>query len=248
MEKDIDYQLSYEGDRIVAHGYINQIDGVNLKIKKTLPPDNIEANNEIPEAQVILIENMTNEIALQETGENEYILPINTTLINGADYSIKVSAPKLPEITSTKQILFDPIEIDDANIEGFPESIKKIITVKFTNPVIGNGYYIKYFFYLNDEVIETNDYSLFFDPYSIITPKTTGTQQYTFEENVEYYDQIELILYTLSEDIIQYAKSYDEYSYIYEDPFYDYIIPVHSNNNDGYGLFASYAYDRIVIF
>lgn len=248
MEKDIDYQLSYEGDKIVAFGYINQTDGINIKIKKTLPPDNLEGNNEIANAQVLLIENMTNEIILQETDDNVYILPNNTNLDNLSNYSIKITAPNLPEVTSTKQTLFSPVIINDTYVEEIPDSNKKILSVKFNNPVIDTGYYIKYYFYQNDEIVETNDDSVFFEPYSVIIPKTTGTQLYTYDVYLENYDKVEIILYTLSEDIIHYAKSFDEYSYIYEDPFYDYIIPVHSNIINGYGLFASYAFDKKIIY
>ncbi|HIP47818.1 MAG TPA: DUF4249 family protein [Lutibacter sp.] len=241
-EKTIDYAAFYEGDKIVVHGFVNLEKGVRVFVKKTLAPDNINGNDKIVNAKVYLHENGNKILSLESENDYFFVTPNSFFVDPNYKYHISVESPTLSNVYSKQQQIPQITSIDSLKlvVKEYEPSFLKLY---YNNQSIDNGYYLKIYEYQEGIIVDSLDYSSsLFDPYNLITHKTTGVKSYKYRTSSEI-DSLKVILHTLSPDLIEFCTSYQSYDWTSEDPFYEYTYPVFSNIENGYGLFASFSFD-----
>jgi len=241
-EKTIDYVVFYEGDKIVVNGFVNMEKGVRVFVKKTLPPDNINGNDRIVNAKVYLYENGNKILSLESENDYFFVSPNSFSVKPNYKYHISVESQTLSNVYSQQQQIPQATPIDSLKLVT-KEYEPSFLKLYYNNQSIDNGYYLKIYEYQEGIIIDSLDYSnSLFDPYSLITHRTSGVKSYRYRTS-EDIDSIQVKLYTLSSDLIEFCTSYQSNDWTSEDPFYEYTYPVFSNIENGYGLFASYSLD-----
>lgn len=241
-ERVIDYTTFYEGDKIVVHGFINQEKGVKIVVKKTLPPDNINGNDTLVDAKVYLYENGNRILSLESENSYFFVTSNSFSVEPNHKYHISVESQTLTNVHSKQQEIPQTTPIDSLKLitKEYGGSFLKLY---YNNKSIDQGYYLKIYEYQEGIIVDSLDYSSsLFDPYNLITHKTTGIKSYSYRTSSEI-DSFQVKLYTLSPDLIEFCESCQSNGWSSEDPFYEYTYPVFSNIENAYGLFASYSFD-----
>jgi hypothetical protein len=249
LSKEIDYETIYEGDKIVIHGFINTLDGVNLIVKKTVSPDNVTANDKLNEINIVLYEDCKKVQSLIAINEYLYSTPTKFVPKLGSYYYIEAVSQGLPKVFSLPQPIFSPVEIDSLYLVIDNLTYYANLIVSFNNnPKLGASYYLKVQ-YFHDGVIDSSRVgSEIFNPFGLIDNTVNGLN--TIEEQVgriSEFDSLRVELYTLSPDLTKFLQSFKKYDSSVEDPFFEQTYPVFTNIENGYGIFASYSYTTRII-
>lgn len=245
---EIDYKTIYNGDKIIVHGFISPQTGVQVIIKKSVPPNNLNASDTVNNAVITLYQNGTKLCELNKKSSYLFTSDSNLTIDSNSNYYIKAKADNLETILSCSQPIFEPVKIDSMRLIIDTNSYNSHIAVSFYDKKeFGETYYLKLLNYKNG-VIDTSSYREIFNPFGIIENTTKGVN--TICEQTDYhteFDSIRVELYTLSPDLGLFLKSEQNYDDSKDDPFYEITYPVYSNITNGYGVFASYSiYSEII--
>lgn len=251
MVKEIDYDTVYEGDKIVVHGFISPQDGVQIIVKKTVPPNKVNADDRLEHAIIDLYEDGINVESLIVV--NDYLYTTHSKFLPkvGSLYYISVEASGMPKAVSAPQTIIFPSEIDSLYIKV--EELTRfgnLIVSFYDNQLYEQAYYIKPFYFIEGTINSTRSVgSEIFNPYGLIDKTVFGVNSIEYPVgHISNFDSIRVELYTLSSDLKKYLKSIQYYESSKEDPFFEQTYPVFSNISGGYGIFASYSYTyRIIV-
>jgi hypothetical protein len=248
LSKEIDYETTYDPPKLIVHGFISINDGVQVIVKKTVEPDKINNDDKVADAVVHLYKNDTEFIKLKKENDYLYVTDSLNFISYGDNYQVRVEASGFRQVSSNFQILPNPPVID---------SVKLLIDVTYFSNLIVNfdnnysekeSFYITVIYYLDGKIEETMTTYEKFNPYSMlkhIKPQSNSVEYQT--GHASYFDSLKVELYVLSEDLSRFLISQQNYEYSKEDPFYAQTYPVYSNIAGGYGIFASYSYNSIII-
>ena len=258
-EKTIKYDMSYQGDRIVVHALLNE-NGIKAYVNKTVSPNAVEDDNTLENVSVALYENDVFLFFLEEEYNDFYISPKSFKPSFEKYYQIKIKAENLPEAYSSKQYLLNSVSLDTAyySIQENNESIYRLI-YSFKDPInISNYYSGRFYSFANGKNADSATYKEFINPYEvfndnnfngdnkIINKELFKTVQ--LQDGLDYpVDSVQIVLFSLSDDLYLFLSSIVNYETTQEDPWYEQPDVVYSNITDGFGIFASFATDTIML-
>ena len=250
VESFVEYQLDYDGDRIVIVGMLAHTGEGKILVRKSLHPQDPQGDDMLYNANVDLYQNGEYYTGLIESQTGEFILPSGVSINPGKAYYLVVNAEGFPEAETIPQILPPSVCFDTVFFET------KYAKYCFTDPMDTTNYYaIKMLEYFKGSDV-TEKIQEFINPYDVFTEADYSEQICYFREiyghkkyyvaNNEFYDSLAkdsvvLKLVNLSEGIYQYSNSVKDYEYTRGDPFFD-LAPIYSNVSGGYGIFGMYSY------
>ncbi|MCQ2203177.1 MAG: DUF4249 domain-containing protein [Bacteroidales bacterium] len=232
IEKYIDYEKYYDGDKIAVHAYLSSSRGMVASIHKTLPPDNPNGNDKLQDARLFLLSGGHRIAeATTENGEKYIIKANELCLSNDALYSIEVECSGFEVISSDAMRLPAEVKIDSL------VSDELFCYLYINNPSASNGYSLtKHRFRHAKEQGRSSLYYL--NPQYETLP--AGVYQWNLAID-EYYDSICYDLFLYSPELIEMMDSRQAYNDSYDDVFAEYPNFIKSNIHGGYGLFATYS-------
>lgn len=248
LTKEIDYDTIYDGDKIIVHGFISAMDGINVIVKKSVSPDNVTGVDQLNDGSIDLYEDGIKVQSL--VAVNDYLYSTSTLFSpkSGSSYHIEAVSQGLPPVISLSQPIFLPVEIDTLYLKIDELTYYTNLIVSFNNNLHFDAFYLKVFYYINREIDSSRIESEIFNPFSLIENTTNGLN--VIEKQVGHisgFDSLKVELYTLSPDLTEFLQSFKKYESSKEDPFFEQTYPVFTNIEGGYGIFASYSYTTRII-
>ena len=244
LQKEIDYEnIENYVPKIIVNGTVGLEDGVNIIVKKTTSPSNVNENDILSEVAVFLYKSKTDSIALKREGDYLFSLDSIPYVTSNQQYLLKVRADNLDEIHSDNQEVLPMPVIDSLEIiDSFPKRLK----VYFNNEYEENqAYSLEILSFINGKI---DTFAMKEGVYDIIDNIKKGTN--TVERNINSFsesDSLRIELHLLSKDLVQYVNSVKNYEGSVEDPFYPQPFLVYSNINGGYGIFGADSYSSVVL-
>ena len=242
-EIETELDIPYKGDFLVLHGFICQDEGVRLFLQKTVPHSCATCSDSVSNAVVSLYENETYLFDLNTDDGYWYHSPSSFSPSIGNEYYIKAEAYKIPTAVTSSVSLMQMVSIDTAYIEATENRYRKKIRYRFSDIPNEQNYYMV-------QVISGNgnEDRFMWDKFSVFN-KVIGDEVANNGiiegETIHFVGDddhdVELILYHLSPQLVQYIFSREENFFSEDDPFSEYPVPVFNNINKGYGFFGSYA-------
>lgn len=234
IEKEIQYDIDYEGDKIVVNGTISNQEGVKVWVNKSLKPTQVNDSYLLSNVKVKLFENNHFLMDLGTEDNQEFETPIDFLPNINGKYHLEVEADGCPKAVSNQQIIFDSPSIDSIQVSHENNSLY----IYFKNTSLDEAYLVK-------TIDEEDEY--LFNLYDIYYPEQTGLQVIKYNFYGEVGSEITVRLYKLSPDFIEFAKSYRNYSSTFSDSFFEVIYKVYTNIQNGYGIFSSVSYNEVEI-
>lgn len=246
-EVETELEIPYKGNFFVLHGFIDQYEGVRLIVQKTLPHSCTNCSDSVSNAVVSLFENGTYLFDLNTDDGYWYHSPSTFLPAMGNVYQIKAQSDKIPTAISSSVGLMQRVSIDTAYIESDDNPFRLKINYRFCDIPDERNHYIVRIVSGDDDKYMLNNLFLY---NSIIGDEVA--QNGIIEGEKIYYcngetDKVKVILYHLSQSLVQYIYSRNENFYSENDPFNEYPVPVFTNISNGYGVLGAYATDVYTI-
>lgn len=146
LVREVDFNPYYDGGKIIIHGFISQNDGVQVQVNKTVPVNNTEIADYLPDAQIILFADNIPQFNLIQADSGFFVSPDNTDLFEDVAYKIKVITKDYGVAESGIQYILPGISIDSLTYK------KDTITWKGE----------KLLYYFNDPYKTSNYYSFYY--------------------------------------------------------------------------------------
>lgn len=251
----VDYDFPDYQKRIAVTGFIGLGNRAEVYVSTSHLPLSLEKDS-IYDAEVSLFADGKLVKNLIMESDSVYVTHDFLPEVDKA-YSIKVNIEGFPEATSRSEIIPPPVKID--SVICF-KNIEKEILVKtyFSDPAVKNYYAIKYIRSYNDTLVSETD-----TKYSIVNPgvaiddKLFNSKNYFYEIKLNlnagrfnnkpvFYNQLEVILFSLSKAGYEFFNSLDEMDLTNQD-MYNSPTVIQSNILNGYGIFSSYSTDTLKI-
>lgn len=251
VESEIEYPFKYAGDKLVVHALIEGKIKIEAYITKTVPPDKVNADNYVKNANVELFANDEYVCRLIEMDSSHFVTPDNINLKYDVAYRLKINGEDLKEATTNRQYLIKPVLIE--KLYTVTDKSLFYYCEFFDSEQLNDNYYFRYFRYYNGINYSLESYHEIFNPYGLIPDKDFNGQKKIIIEEVpkKMYingerlspDSTQVYLYTISTDLAKFLQSIQDYEATQDDAWYEFPLPVFSNIENGYGIFASYSYD-----
>lgn len=248
LKKEVsDISPYYQGDKLVVHGYLSENDGLVLTVRKSLPPNTPNASDVVDDARAILYLNNNEIYELVRIDSMHYVLPQGVVLSSEKTYRLVVESgmygmvcsdiQKIPAANASSSIKVDKTRPSFVFISAFD-----------TMPDIA-GYYVKIKEYPgSDEYVFSEDE--FFSSYSLIEKDNSGMvkKEMYLDSDFTELDSMEVCLYSLSEQTVCFLQSFKDYETTEGDVFYEFVAPVYSNIEGGYGFFGAYGVSKKMFY
>lgn len=254
LEKEIDYDVYYAGDRIVVQGFIGKSVGVRAHVVKSLSPIQRDVPNYIPDAVVWLDADGKPYAQLAETDSSFFEAPSDLELFSGVAYTLRVEAPGLTSVVSTPQKLVEPMLVDTVFVSRkLYNSGKWFLGIWLQNDLNVHDYFtyeVHVFQGGEDQVYSEGNKRI-----SDIRNDLSYNQaiiQFEYQANMSLpytssdgekhgtpIDSVQVKAVTVSSEYYDFWESLKDYDQAYGDEFQEKIFPVKSNITNGYGFFCS---------
>jgi len=149
-EKEVEYKIEFEGEKLVVYGFINLQDTVKVHVSKTLPVFKDRTGDLfISNAEVLLFEDNQLLEQLTHSGQGNYISPSGLKPVRDKAYHIEVSAQGLPSVKSSAEtipssLLINELEFVDSirsSSQSSGETLTFLFNLVFDDPILENNYY-----------------------------------------------------------------------------------------------------------
>lgn len=246
QNKEIDFDIPFEGEKIVLYGYITPDTFPYIEVLKTQPVIQETPDYEPEPENVIALlyeEDILIDTFVLPFPESAIWIAPHTVIKPNLDYRISVESEEL-EVLSEPVQTPEKVIIDSLAYEFAADSSEIFMQVFLTdpNPQKENYYFVNYTKFKNGEKLNRNplafrsslsDTELEISPNSLIR-----------EESIVDADEIVIKLYHVSEEFVLF---YDR-AYGNEDQLgnqHSTQLPPWTNVNGGYGVVGSYQVDSI---
>jgi hypothetical protein len=146
-EKELGYDLPYEGDRFVVYGVLSPDEIVSVQITKTYPPTGKYLFEDIDYATVALYEDSIFVENLRHQGKGVYVSASKRKPETGKSYFVRVTAEGFPEAVTRPEKIPVPVRIDEYDFSEKISSIRhtdyptRKLTFTFTDDPATEDYY-----------------------------------------------------------------------------------------------------------
>lgn len=245
IEKTIDYDTFYDGDMMILNAFLSVEDGLKATLKKSLAPDNVNGNYKVADATVTLWcgDEM---IATAETKNNVdfVVLPSSVSLNHHDSYHVEAVSQSLGRIYSDAMMIPEPIEVVKTTVERYGEEVPEgedgDLMLWFDNKSATTAYAWESVGFKRGKEKRDNwlGFIRWYKNYGIGMGACVAGHTYRSVHSM--YDSVRYDLLTLSDEIVKFCDSKDDYSHTYDDVFYERPYPVYTNMHGGYGFFGTY--------
>lgn len=236
IEKEIDYDAYYDGDKLVVHCYLSDSNGLVASVHKTLPPDSPRKSNVVNDARLWLMAG--NDTLAEATTDDHELYRINAqklSLDNETEYWIIVSSNKYGCAYSDRMKIPQSVAIDTLEYDGYgsvyiyfvnaePEECYKVQKSEYrrgSKDSFWGEYYMTAFYEKNFAV-----------GYTCINAQVSS-----------FYDSVRYELLHLSPELAVIFDSWRDNHSSSDDVFSEYVYPVIENIHGGHGFFGTYSSD-----
>jgi hypothetical protein len=248
LTKEIDYSTTGKSDWIVINGFISKEYGVNVVVKKTVPPNQLQANDIIENANVWLYINNKAFARLIKIDEYHYSLPPDSIdFTPDARYSIHVDAIGMESASSgVQQLLVSKLEIDTVYIVRDTIKWDTRLFIEFDDDPANKNYYAIAIDYFKDG--QNSDHQ----SEEIVSKRTFSDEGYglriktSYQHRYEVFDSIQVRLFSVSSEYHRFISSYWDYEISYGDYNYETQYVVDTQIENGFGFFASYEVSKFI--
>lgn len=253
ITKTIDYDIDYSPDKITITGFIGSGNRAEVYISTSHPPLS-QVPDSVFDAEVSLYED--GEYVGNLTGKGPLFVTEAFTPKPGNSYTVKASMDGYPDAFSEPEIIPFPVQLD--TVKYILNSDREIyLSTYFTDPPGKNYYALKYILSYNDTLFNKTLSQTPLMNTAVFDDKLFENSEFRHERKLSlsagrynnksiFFNTIYIVQYSITESGYKYYKSLSEADYTNGDMF---TIPsvIHSNINDGYGIFAAYSTDTIKI-
>lgn len=245
MQKEISFDDQFKPN-LILHGYFSPQDGIDLIVKKAIPPNQVDNNDTVVDAKVYVHKNMEDYIELHSSNNYTYTYKNTGFITEGELYYIRVITAEFGEVISDKELIMSKPKIDSISINQF-EIGHFFLHLEFNNIYAKKyGYSIMYKFFRNGDVLEYNEDNSYpkFSFSNSINDVKIGKNIVDTDIPLYYdeFDSIMVDLYLLSPNFQEFITSSDNYEYTRGDPFFPRTYPIFTNINKGKGIWGAYNY------
>lgn len=253
ITKTIDYDIDYSPDKIVITGFIGSGNRAEVYISTSHQPLS-QATDSVFDAEVSLFED--GEYVGNLTGTGPLFVTEAFTPKPGKSYSVKASMNGYPDAFSEPEIIPSPVQLD--SVKYILNSEREIyLSTYFKDPLGKNYYDLKYILSYNDTLFNKDRLQTPLINTTVFDDKLFENTEFRHERQLSLsagrynnkniqFNTIYVVLFSVTQSGYKYYKSLNEADYTNGDM---YTIPsvIHSNINEGYGVFAAYSTDTIKI-
>jgi hypothetical protein len=248
LTKEIDYETLDFTSKIVVNGFISKENGLNVFVKKNVPPNTPNADDKIESPRVSLIANEQEIAILEKSNESEYILHSDANMASDILYRVKVEADGMETVISEGQQFLTKNVLDTVYLVRGSNNYANYIYLEFedNNPP-GENFYTYTVEYYNKGVTESGN--TYFPPlwaYSDGGFSNNRVINFSRIFSMEF-DSAKVLLYTVPKFYYDFLQSYAEYEISCQSYFFETVYPVISNIENGFGFFISYEVDAYTI-
>ncbi len=233
LEKEIDSIFVYGGDKIVVKGFISKEDGVHINLKKTVNPTNSNTNDILGNTTVKLFKNNTFYSEIPRLDDYHFALNDLVDMQYNDSFYIEVNAEGLEKVNSTPQIIFPKTSISNISFDTLQDKVQ----IQFYKNLKDEKFILQQKYYSDSKIIGFNERKIF--------NENTGLEHIVSNFNNRGSDSIQIKLIKLSPDYFRFIESLEYYDYTFDNSFFETVTPVYSNIQSGYGIFGSYAFDKV---
>lgn len=238
IEKEIDFSMYYDGDKLAVRGYLSQTDGLVVSVHKTLSPTTPQKSNVVRDVTVwLMADNDTIAEATTKDHELYLINAENIKLDNSTKYWICVSSQSMGTVYSDNMPLPSAVAIDSISHS------ERHKLLNFSNPDVGNCYIVRKLEY--KKKWEYNSSEKYFVARYYDTGFPVGATSIKIMDGF-MFDSIRYELITLSPEYISFIDSWNNNHDTYDDIFSEYIYPVNENIHGGHGFFGTFGSSTIM--
>ncbi len=268
--KEINYELDFEGERIVVNSFFSSNNGFAGSVSKTVSPtgETIYENLKLDNALFVVFENGSPFDTLQFLGDGWYEGRKHPS--HGRQYDIAVSKSGLETATSSFQILPKEFEIEIMNVrrnniaplnKGFPTMDFELLIKD--NGLEKNYYFVEATLIINGEA--SSNFNFWLPGKSDFSADPCQTDEFFFPDDCfngqnyslklgmetksldqEIAQDVEISVKGISQDYYEYLKSNRPQPEGFEVPFTEPNF-IFSNIKNGYGIFGGFSENKIII-
>lgn len=244
LTKEIEYEANFNTHWIVINGFINENDGANVIVKKTVLPNTPDSNDYLDSPAVSLICNDQIIATLTEYEKYKYKADDSLKFDSDAIYKIKVVADGLGTAVSEGQQLCSKTVIDTVYLIRDTVNWANYLYIEFDDQVTENNYYTYNVVYYNNGESYSSILQYFLPLWVFSDEGFTGRiKKYQKLSSLEF-DSAKVVLYTVPEFYYQFIQSYSDYEISNQIYYYETTYPVETNINNGFGFFIGYGKDE----
>lgn len=243
LTKEIDYETLGYTPKIIINGFISNENGVNVMVKSTVSPSELNASDYLASATVYLYEGDNLLAELVETDSSKYELAENIQLKSNVAYHLKVEAEGYETAISADQYLLTKVAIDTVYVANDTINWAKYIYVDFYDKLKEYNYYALDLQYYSNGVKESSPN--YFIPMNAFNDEgyTSALIRSYYKINGSQFDSVKIYLYTIPKVFYDFVESFFDYEMNYGDYDSEFIFTVTTNITNGYGVFSSYEVD-----
>lgn len=268
--KEIDYELNFEGEKIVVNSFFSSNDGFEAFVSKTASPNGtvIFDSLKLNDAIIIVYENDIPFDTLQSLGEGHY--QGNKYPSMGNRYALSVAHSEFETATASNQELPLDFEmnISDKRINHVLPKNEDFPTLDFNLSITDaaaerNYYFIKAYLIIDGSV--RSNFNFWLPNQSEFAADPCQTDEFFFPDDCfngqelllnmametqtldeEKAQQVEVVVKSISKDFYEYLKSNRPQPEGFEVPFTEPNF-LFTNIKNGYGIFAGFSENRVII-
>lgn len=244
FKKETDYYEKFDIPNLITHGYICPQYGVQVIVKKSTSPSDVNGDDRVFNASVFLHKSKTEFIKLRQVTDYLFESDSLSFIEVNKSYYIRIESNEFGESISSCETILTTPQIDSVKIVTEP---KDVVNVYFNNNYSTGESFILETYNYRDGKIEATDVIEKFNPYDMLKYVQVGHN--AMEVSLTGYKQIDsvlIVLHVLSPDLSKFLISQQNYDLSNGDPFFPQPYPVFSNIKGGYGIFAAHSYHTVI--
>jgi len=264
-EEEIKYNIFKYEKKLIVQGYISSDSKIVVKVGKSLPPltnftDTIDIS--VKEVRIKVIANDIPLFLLQEQGTGYFVSPDTFIANKHTKYQLEVTAEGFPSVISEPVYLPIMPQIDSVSILTINELDN--IQLKFYDYDINKNYYYfqRYIYHNGNKEIEDffngekSSDPIFYSSKIIYDNMFNGKNYeirdlfptfFTYNDDTVKADSIKVTLYTLSDELVKYLESLNEWDLTKDDMWQEIPVQIFSNIRGGYGIFYSFSRKSVTL-
>lgn len=247
--------IPYGGDKFVLQGFISENEGAWAVITRTTDPNDPTDDSKVNNIKVLLFENNKFISELKETKSSYYSTDV--TIKSNTKYHITVEGMNLPKLTTPQVEVMPFVKIQNAKLVK-QDSFVAVLNFDFKDEIGINAYQVNVEQY-KDKVIFPNEnpFDEYFNAFRFFDDKIFEGKNKSHAQSVSLYrtndkknifaDELKIKLYSVSPELKYFLESVYNAEGTAKSPYYD-PLPVYNNVEGGFGIFASYSVDTIILY
>lgn len=236
-------------EEMLVHGLFS-VNNVHVVVQRSMPFNIPDVGDTVYGLRVNLYADNSYLLTLLTQDDYSYFLPEGMVLNDYSLFHIEIECPNQKILKSKNvKIPATPV-IDTVIVKSYRTGEDAEVLFAFQNiSKETNHYCVKILQYANDVCV--SDDSLTFGWNEVITVKEQssieGKQFFVWQDRS--VNKLEVRVYHLSDELVRFLNSMRDNLRTEDDAYSEDVVPVFTNIENGYGIWASYSYaSRVILF